>query len=72
MIDAIIRKDEQMVKFIIKKNAFKGLNYNDSDGNTPLHIAASFGDLNIVWILIDKGSNLDWRNNDGNTPLHIA
>ena len=61
-----------MVKFIIKKNAFRGLNYNDKDGNTPLHIAACFGDYNIVRTILDNGANLDRKNNDGNTPLHLA
>lgn len=39
------------------------------DGDTPLHIAAHFGHLNIMEYLINKGADLSVRCNAGNTPL---
>lgn len=72
LIEAIMKKDAEMVKYIIKKNAFRSINYNDKEGNTPLHIAACFGDTSIVRTILDNGASIDWKNNDGNTALHLA
>lgn len=48
-------------------------NSKDSQGNTVLHIAAIYGQLNAIeWF---KSHNCNLRNtkdNDGNTPLHTA
>jgi ankyrin repeat protein len=60
------------VKFIIKKNAFRSLNYHDEDGNNPLHIAACFGTNSIIRTILDNGAPIDKKNYDGNTPLHLA
>ncbi|MEX0961564.1 MAG: ankyrin repeat domain-containing protein, partial [Simkaniaceae bacterium] len=47
------------------------LEYND--GNTPLHLAISRGDLEIVKALLDtKNIDVNFENNYGNTPLHHA
>ncbi|XP_035826401.1 26S proteasome non-ATPase regulatory subunit 10 isoform X2 [Aplysia californica] len=44
----------------------------DSVGHTPLHRAASKGNLNIVKLLISNKANLDLRDISGCTPLHLA
>eukprot|EP00755_Sulcionema_specki_P027314 Sspe_Gene.16697::Locus_5898_Transcript_2_3_Confidence_0.571_Length_1402::g.16697::m.16697 len=41
-------------------------------GSTALHWAASRGDLKMMNLLIDKGSDPSFQNNGGSTPLHSA
>lgn len=43
-----------------------------SDGRTPLHLAAMFGHVKSVSILIAHGVNLEAKTNNGMTPLEIA
>jgi chorismate mutase len=48
------------------------LNAQNSDGNTPLHIAAQFGYPEIINILKKHGANMNtFRNNYGKTPANI-
>ncbi len=46
------------------------LNERDSDGNTPLHIAAHQGKVEVAQLLVEHGAKINLRNNDGDTPLH--
>jgi len=41
-------------------------------GGSPLHIAASLGNLERVQTLIDDGARVDVQKEDGTTPLHSA
>jgi ankyrin repeat protein len=38
-------------------------------GNTPLHSAACFGDVEMVQVLLNMGANVNIRNNHGRSPL---
>lgn len=51
-----------------------GIDSNASDeyGYTPLHAAASSGDLIAAGYLIQKGANVQARSKKGYTPLHFA
>jgi len=43
------------------------------DGSTPLHFAASTGDLNCLKVLLSYPNiSIAVQNNEGNTPLHVA
>ena len=48
------------------------MNARDSDGNTPLHLAAETVNSSAVRFLVDAGADLNAANNLGATPLHIA
>ena len=51
------------------------MNCAAANGNTPLHVAASFGDEDLVKLLLRaRGINVNVLNTnaDGATPLHCA
>ena len=41
-------------------------------GSTTLHVAASYGRVEVVRVLLEYGANLDAEDNKGRTPLHDA
>ena len=41
-------------------------------GDTPLHIAASHGHLEVVKILLEAGANVNAKNNSGMKPEDLA
>ena len=41
-------------------------------GETPLHRAAAFGDLDTIKLLLDAGAKIDARDANGDTPLSWA
>jgi len=48
-------------------------NAQQSDGNTPLHLACFKGDLVLVELLLRYGADVNIQNNvAGRTPLHVA
>lgn len=47
-----------------------GVNIRNIEGDTPLHIAALFGQEAIVKLLIEKGANVFDVNKIGETPMH--
>jgi len=51
---------------------FEIVNCTNSDGFTPLHLAASEGHGPLIEILIKFGAQADARTNNFRTPLHIA
>ena len=41
-------------------------------GNSPLHSAAYYGDIEMVQVLLDYGVDVNTRNSHGGTPLYFA
>ena len=48
------------------------VNARDSDGDTPMHLAASKGYKNCVLDLVDEGARYNAENNAGKTPRDLA
>jgi len=48
------------------------VNAQDNKGNTPLHVSAINGDIEISTLLLKKGADKYVRNSDNLTPLQIA
>lgn len=61
------------VRELINNNA-ASINSHSHDGWTPLHLAAHFGQKEIVTYLLSKGAAVDTRSTNAlaNTPLHAA
>ena len=60
----------EMLQFLIQKGA--DVNFQDHNGNTPLHLAAkneSQLSLRIMEILVESGADIDLKNQDDKTPL---
>lgn len=52
-----------MVKILIEKGAKKEA--LDSDGRTPLYVAANFGHFRVVKMLLENGADMEAANPDG-------
>jgi ankyrin repeat protein len=67
------RNGEKIVNTMITAHKTKlNLNQQNSSGDTPLHIACSKGNFNIVKLLVENGANVTIQNNTKDTPLHYA
>jgi ankyrin repeat protein len=60
-----------IAEFFLEQEA-TDVNAVDCLGQTPLHIAASFGFHFICTQLIGHGANMEMKNIEGQTPLHFA
>jgi len=59
------------VKALLEKNA-ELTNAKTENGETPLHSAASGGQLEVVKFLISQGADINLKQNSGATALHFA
>ena len=59
-----------MVKFLIEHGAV--LSIRNSIGRTPLHIAAWYGRVEPLKVLLAAGANPNVADVDGQTPLHLV
>ena len=67
------QKEYNVIKILIKNRA--DMNAKDDDGDTPLHVACIYGNINFVSEYIDTykdNLNLNIKNNEGLTPLMLA
>jgi ankyrin len=48
------------------------INTQNAIGQTPIHLAAKWGRLNVIKFLIEEGADLEITDRKGRTPLHEA
>jgi hypothetical protein len=48
------------------------LETKDYEGNTPLHLAARYGSVDVTKLLVAFGANCEVSNNNGKTPIDLA
>ena len=60
-------RDVGMVRSLLNKGA--GVNCQQDDLLTPLHLAAGYGELRVARVLVEHKTNVDSRDNEGRTPL---
>jgi len=70
--DAVKNSDLDTVKALTKGVDSIALGARDSEGLTPLILAAIRGELEIVKTLINAGADVNQANEGGLTPLHCA
>ena len=68
---AIFHGNETAARTIIKAEQTQ-VNTRNTDGSTPLHIAAAKNDLFSVTTLLSRGADASLERNDKTLPLHIA
>ena len=59
-------------EYLIKYLDGEDKNPKDKYGRTPMHLAAYFGELEIVKCIMDKLEDKNPKNLDGQTPMHLA
>ena len=57
-------------EYFIQKGA--DVNAKDKDGNTPLHLAAMNGKIDVAKVLLKHNADVNAKNNEGRTALHYA
>ena len=68
--DGFCYKDSEAIKYLIENGSI--VDSKNKFGDTPLHLASSYGGLEGVKCLIENGAQVDAQNEYGRTPLHIA
>lgn len=62
-------KSIETIEYLLVNGA--DCNIKDSEGHTPLHIAAFEGNISIAKLLIENGAKI-YKSHNGKTPIHIA
>jgi ankyrin repeat protein len=71
IFDAVKNNDYEKVKLLIEEDVLL-VNIKDKAGNTPLHIAATIGSVELIELILSKGADINAQNTQLNTPLHEA
>jgi ankyrin repeat protein len=69
LLKAVNMGQTKAVELLLVKGADVNKNFS---GITPLHVAAARGLLDIMYLLVDQGAEVNAKDNRGNTPLHYA
>ncbi|XP_069971723.1 ribosome-binding protein 1 [Penaeus vannamei] len=70
LIQATCYRDAAALEYGLAEGASP--NCRDSEGSTPLHIAASLGDVDATRALLEAGAKTEAKDGFGDTPLHTA
>jgi ankyrin repeat protein len=61
----------ERVNFLIKEGGVP-INAQDETGFSPIHAAASYGQLDLLQYLVENGADVHLRDGDGDTPLLVC
>ncbi|KAJ3280178.1 hypothetical protein HDU79_011929 [Rhizoclosmatium sp. JEL0117] len=65
--------DSEILGYVSKLSSFEtGMSLPNSDGETPLFLAAKKGNKQFVEFLLDRGAQIELQNNEGYTLLALA
>jgi ankyrin repeat protein len=62
----------EMAVMLLEHMEGEGLEAKDEQGRTAMHVAAQWGQAELVAVLVSKGAQVDVKDKDGNTPLMMA
>ena len=68
---AVIQEKVDEVNYILQKHRFS-VNTKTHRGNSPLHLAATDGNVELINLLVRAGGECNAINQNGETPLHFA
>jgi ankyrin repeat protein len=71
VLQAVRDEDYDMVSILLQYDTDIN-DTRDAEGNTPLHLAADGGDVEMVALLCEYGANILIRNGYGRCPIHMA
>jgi ankyrin repeat protein len=63
--------DLERVQYLLEKECVN-VNAQDEHGYSPIHAAASHGQLGLLEFLLGKGASVTLRDEDGDTPLLVC
>lgn len=72
LVLAVQQDNESLISVLLDHGADPNAQSNDAVAWTALHIAAEWGNSNVVTRLVHAGANSEARSFEGETPLHIA
>jgi hypothetical protein len=70
LFDAVRGGDEKLMAELLKRRA--NVNVQNSEGITPLLLAAALGRNELGRVLLDRGASVDASDREGRTPLMLA
>ena len=62
----------EAVLMLIESGADMPVAAQNKDGETPLHLASQYEEVEVVRMLIERGADVSAQNKEGGTPLHQA
>ena len=71
LVDAARFHDADVVRAVLTVYP-QSINFTDDHANSPLHMAAANGHVDLVELLLRFGADPSRKNEKGNTPLHWA
>jgi len=72
LFDAVNKGDMKRIKFLMTEDPECINQREKKSGHTPLHKAASIGQIDICTLLIEKGADVNVKDNLQLTALHLA
>ena len=70
LLESISNSLEDLCEYLLEHGIL--VNSIDSQGRSPIHLAASLGDLDILQLLVRHNANTGIRDALGNTILHVS